>query len=358
MGTRIERLYGVFHGASAVSILGDAREIFIEPSTYLQEELRQLPPGTRVGIEYHPDIIQGNSISDDIEFSPSGIHYWQQIEALCKEKGLPVVYLDDVGLVLEASRHYWEAQELNYLAEQMQSFTDEVGDDHLSRAKERLREAYAHLIISYYTIEVLREEKLLETIDNQKPEVVILGKAHGDILMLRPELLETRGIEVARYQTEIIDEELSVFPSVALDAGEVLERTLLIRSYYAVTQCRIDPERQPDYIGYCQESESIPEVGLFEMYVKKTGEFAGTIIDLLGDATMEGIITDQGVEFVKKYDPEQSVPNAAAAGEITYVGEMSGDRYVGEYKTSRHSGKFVLQKYLPGQRLIEELWLN
>ena len=341
---RIEALYGVVHGAEAISLFGDRKPVFLKPSTEIQQMLHELPQGTSVGIEYHPDLplvrIAG------AYFSPETNQYWQQIEAICTQHKLPVIYLDDIALLVNYLKHIVRANDLEYLTELTEQreylksegeFPDDEGwgttEENLISIHDRRREAYCRRVIGQYILEVKREESLLANMVNKRPQVAILGRSHSDMLILDPSLTTRHNISVGAYHPE------------SPDPSELLRRTLLIRRYNAVINGRVNPTGRPDYIGYFLEKGLPPEAGVFEVYTKKGGGFEGTIMDSLGDAKIVlGRLNADEVAFAKEYIPKQSDPHVSGHT-IVYRGTRQGDQYVGEYAIGRYTNMFMMQPF-------------
>lgn len=117
----------------------------------------------------------------------------------------------------------------------------------------------------------------------------------------------------------------------------------------------------PDYIGvwYRPKSFTKMDIGQFRMYIEKSEEkegqtkIAGSIKDKDGDSTFEGVLTEETIFFVKKYDGDTTP--------IVYEGKIAGEIYKGtfnvenrklilaideftEVKLDRPDGEFVLEK--------------
>lgn len=353
---RIEALYGVSHGAEAVSLLGDRKPLSREPSNEIQQMLHELPQGTSVGIEYHPDVpLVGTTRG--AYFPSESYYYWQQIEKICKQNKLSIVYLDDISLLYKYSKHIERASDLEYLADEVEDreyrkreegYVDEdewyTTEENLISIHDRRREAYCHRIIGQYILEVKREESMLSHVVSTHPQVVILGQGHSDMLILDSSIRDRYNLSIEAYHSE------------PPDSAEPLRRTLLTRRYTAVTIGRIDSSRIPEYIGYYKYNEdSAPEEGLFEMYIDATGPFQGQVVDCLGDAQFSnGTVTADHVSFRKIYKRNGVILSKP----IVYKGEKRGDEYQGAWIGEKSSGTFVLRAYKPGVQLFEPLVLE
>ncbi len=109
-------LYGVIHGGWLNDIfLGHSRNIKIQPTHQLIDELAQLPKGTTVGIETltNEDKEEVNRHLRNLPFNPpkprfeddsperrpcydeESRRYWKILEEECRQRGLNIIYLED-----------------------------------------------------------------------------------------------------------------------------------------------------------------------------------------------------------------------------------------------------------------------
>ncbi len=372
----IKHLIGVVHGVEAVDFFGEIHPIFIEPSADLQNVIKSFPKGSRVGIEYHSDISQkyeyGTFSKRTVEFSPSTVNYWQQIDSLCKDSDLEVVYLEDVKSVLESANHRLEVNfcyETKYMLEELLYLHEDEDEDFWQeelgsspeelklRMNELIREAYGHTVIADYILKVKREENIFDKIMKVPLDLLILGKAHADLLATNP--------IIEKYQSEVMQNGRYpvLSPVVNINNEEMLIRKLLTRNYYAVTVGRIDPLSTPGFIGYWLTDSEIPEEGLFEVYLDsnlpKTGKIRGIILDTLGDAIIEGNIDENTINFDKTYIKEKSSIRTPDES-LNYSALKTGNKYMGKY--SLQSGflenTFILQQFDIGEELLEKLYLR
>lgn len=350
---RVEALYGVTHGAEAVSISGRREALSQEPSYEVQQMLHELPQGTSVGIEYHPEIPFIRTAEWREGFVPETFHYWQEIERMCNENKLSIVYLDDINLVYKYLKHTERASDMEYLAHEIEDWEylktegSHLDEDEWGTTEENLvsiydyhREAYCREVIAQYILEVEREESMLSQLATKHPQVAILGGGHTDMLMLDPSLTTRHNLSVGAYH------------GTSPDQSDLLQRTLLIRRYNAVINGRINPTGRPDYIGFFLEHDLPPEAGVFEVYTKKGGNFTGTIIDSLGDAKIVfGRLNTDEVAFAKVYIPKLS-DSRASGHSIVYRGTRQGEQYVGEYAIGRHTNTFKMQSFSRNEPLF------
>ena len=85
-----------------------------------------------------------------------------------------------------------------------------------------------------------------------------------------------------------------------------LERLLLLQETGRLVQ-----DKKPDYVGTFNLNH--PSKGYFELFFDS--KTTGTVVDYLGISKVEGIFTDEKIEFTKKYT--NAIPNAMK-GRIEY----------------------------------------
>lgn len=317
-----ERLYGVDHGAEH-PLTGE--EIDVQYSSGLRQELISLPPGTTIGIEYAKEL--GAERTDGIFFRAIG--YWQALEGLCEDLGLQVIYLDDFESCERA---------LELLKEQQRLVNSKKDDDDPQKIRE-LREAlFKAETEGRYVREVVREDKIIENILRFQPQEVIVGQAHGDVIMSNLGELSQKGLTVEAYFHENLDPlyiSRTILEPGIPDPIHSREREALIRQYRAVTLGRVlsDSKLKPDFIGTW--NPGCRPQGLFEMYVKERSgtEFSGIIEDTAGTASFRGTIMDDFMEITKTYDPKKSFEGFE--GPILYVGLLERGIFVGNFQAER-----------------------
>jgi len=239
-----------------------------------------------------------------------------------------------------------------------------MGDEYSAKDLNELR--YTAKTKHDYILCVEREDAMIDRIANFKPEIVIVGQAHGDYFVGDgKQVLAEKGITVKDYAIEgtgrgstISYAEVMFGPRQSTDIAHIdrsaspnprrnIERQNFTRRYNAVTTGRINPESNPQFIGtwdtYCRPH------GLFEVH--QTGEgFAGLIEDGFGLAKFKGEIDSRSLQFVKYYDPELSARIDDADDEVIYyvpiiheATSTDGVNYHGEYSGEKTGiGKFIL----------------
>lgn len=100
---------------------------------------------------------------------------------------------------------------------------------------------------------------------------------------------------------------------------------------------RIVPEKSPNYIGNFDHDYS---KGVFEMYIERNegGNIRGTIEDVYGTATFEGVLSHTEISFTKHYIPEKSSVEASDS-DLEYKGKYHPeiDKYLGRFVYKDHS---------------------
>jgi len=98
--------------------------------------------------------------------------------------------------------------------------------------------------------------------------------------------------------------------------------------------------KMPDFMGsfyYNHLNDSYSWRGMFGMFIQERKflsdgkeSIKGTIGDIYGDSTFEGILAESYIEFTKKYDLESIKNNGASEVPVYYKGNSSNVRdYVG-----------------------------
>jgi len=337
--TEIPHMYGVLHGLHELYFLAPDRPVEMGLSADLRRELLALPRGTKVGIESTPDIdfpIYTKEGSFTLDDSTTG--YWRRVEEFCTLHDLEVVFLDDMELLTAAAKKQVKSQKLTQ--ELLDGYDDDADFWRLRRA------SYEAEIDSRIIHEILRERKIAENIKLLRPDVVIIGKGHGDLFATSKRVRTQLGLEILRYDSERIpDDDEPITFETSISQVEKTDRRLLIRAFHGVKDGRISPKRTPAYIGVFQTAGVYtPEEGVFEVYPDQSGQFSGTISDTFGDATFSGAITGETVQFDKRYIPERA-KETAIGRTLQYTGQMKGDAYIGNYEAGMGYGNFILVPY-------------
>jgi hypothetical protein len=317
-------------------LVGVDPDYVIDMSFGLRETIQNLPSGSKVGIEYLPDFTTNKPEE-----------YYSKLIRFCNKNDLKVVPLIDPVTVEEAKKHHTLAAD------------ESIG------AWER----YIHEVMENYLLEVVNQEKMFKLISEEKPDLVILGSVNANILAFDG-TQEKYGIWIkeGNNQNESVEvigrrgrQERCLLSGIAnIDRRIYLSRELLVRKYNAITQGRILPAEEPDFIGYWLDEQNVPEKGLFEIYLmdkdkkKRAGIIHGTIVDTLGNARLDGAIDKGEIKFTKAYTERLSLGNAHS--QISYSGNRSRGVYKGTYSIKDDpKGEFVLQKFDPQKTILPEL---
>ncbi len=361
------RLFGINHGGPNIFAAIEVGEIFVSPSKEFSEELKGMPRGTKVGLEWcHKWVENGHTIThtpieiegEEVHLSSAPAHYWNRLLWICREKDFEYVFLDDIDAYFEYAEKIVESHrrgnELEKLARQMEcgqlSLFPELMRIHMQSLKE---EVYRADVEAEYIHVVRREEGILRKMKEERPDVIIVGTGHADYFIVRKSDLEDDGIEFECYSRDEIPPDhvprlgndyvdacfiKNAFPDHSIAVG----RDRLKRKYNAAVLGCIVPGGRPDLIGTW--NVSIPARGLFEMYVEtQDGDlFSGSIEDTLGGAHFDGRKGDISIEFAKEYGI-QAAENGAAKGPIEYRGILKNGRYEGSFNGKGTRGSFWIK---------------
>lgn len=367
------RLYGVQHGGyvNDLGILSMPLEVY--PSAELLRDLRSLPAGSIVGIEYFEEMCHdGRHITPStvkvggrkIPSAKSYVHYWQRILNALNDN-TRVVFLDDLETFNESIAMAIKAEkkskklDMLFLSGEKTQCHQVLSQYFLDKVKQLRQAAYSDSVESAYRYEEGREEKMLERMARYKPDVAIVGSAHGDMIIHDRQVIEgEHDIKFDGYAKEedpmagiIPIEEHHFHRTTVLDRNPhidertVAERNSIRRKLSAVKLGRILIKDVPDFIG--SWDEEIPAQGLFEMYIAPGHKFEGVIEDTLGTAAFMGELTGNKVRFAKAYD-EMAVMLGGVDRPIVYEGELKDGKYRGFYRVPGSSSRpraFELEKF-------------
>lgn len=339
----IETMYSVVHGAYKTFPMGGETSIPISPSRDLLKKIDSLSPGTNVGIEYTPELAGPVWLGEGyFNFQESDIGYWERIQEICGGNDLDVVYLDDIDLHKEAARLYVQHVNLTrglvYEGENGKRFWD------------MRRKAYSNLIQNRYIHEHLREQKIWENIRQNQPEVVIVGKAHGDMFATEDWVKNMAQIDVTNFFTERIPDWLGKTSLTTTPENTfALDRRQLIMRHNLLEAGTFLPELRPSYVGVFQSGDQYtPEEGFFEIHqnITEGGDFSGLMFDNFGIAKISGEFNGSKVRFEKDYIPGQTLSRVPTT--LYYEASKTVNGFVGNWQIPGLSGEFVLTPYHPG----------
>lgn len=351
------KLYGVMHGG-AVGLAGfELGKFSVEPAPEIIDAISQLPPNSAVGIETIPGGLDGSADLDGFVFHDDDKVYWQELVDATEEHGHSVVYLDSLDLHKAAAKRNHEA---NVLRQVQMGFSDLRIEPGKEREVEEIR--FALRASFNYIFQVQREDAIFERLKATRPDVAVVGMAHGDQIMMLPELVDE--LDVAEYWQGFVPEfqasfhnldHLAIIPRQQyLEPGEpdpflVAEREQAIRWHNAVSLGRITTGERPAFIGSWRP-DCRPD-GLFEVHVEQRNgnNVRGTIIDALGTAHFTGEVTDERIRLEKEYDPAQVLTTSYISGPIVQAAEADADGlYTGEWyavdRPSSYRGELIIKQ--------------
>jgi hypothetical protein len=249
-----------------------------------------------------------------------GDFFFGAVGRILRSRGNEVIEIDDPELC---------AKKLE-LARKVTALSDNKfrNNDWLPNKKERrLGRALATIDL---IDSVLREDHMLEAIPASDAGVVILGRAHADQLAANRALKEKLALTVKEYVWVVPDD--TNFRSGLVDRNEhapsylytlsiseireaahlhTIRRTLDTRKHNAFTIGRVlgASAPPPDYLGRFYLF-GLTAHSMFELAIgdRNGSEFSGKIMDVLGDAEVEGSFDQDGVKFTKRYVIGQSFP--------------------------------------------------
>lgn len=209
-------------------------------------------------------------------------------------------------------------------------------------------------VLGHFIDSTLREDHMLDQIAQSKAEVVVIGQAHADRLAAHESLQERAGVKIAELLRLEPDVETRFYPndtwldsymypvSIAMAKEDAklhdIERILNRRRYNAHSIGRVLDRKEPEpaFLGRFYISGDA-EDSLFELHIHdQNGEqFSGMIHDCLGDATVEGTISNGRICFTKTYIEGTVVPGKNYQP-LHYVGELNdkAGQFEGRYGTS------------------------
>jgi len=356
----VEKMYGVIESPGAN----------IRPSNALINDLLNLPPGEKVGLQtIEPTVRKAGLMLGGIHFEFHNIgNYWEEVLEACTTSNLEVSYLDDIELHKKANMEILianRAQKGLAAHWSQQLSTGKLKPEVDSRDKAYQQAIYEATIKSKHAYMIERQNEMVRRIVQNEPRLVVALQVFTDYFASDPVALGDKGVKVGQYRREevlanLLDPTESVraglsrsIPPVGL-LSIIMPVRLVERQFNAVTLGRILPEGNPDFIGTW--STVCPSEGLFEVYVKrvKDGEAFGEIYDGLGKAKFHGRIDDNfqrgRVKFYKEYDKDQSLVSVVKERMI-YQGNFKDGICRGGYfvEGGRFKGRFTMN---PGSKLV------
>lgn len=303
-----------------------------------------------------------------------GNKIFRDIRALFNDAGLQLDFLDDPRIAMS-------------LQPRLQEFIDRVTGmlrytpDNVSWYKQA--KFYEVIALYEYLTAVLREQIMFESLARSTASVAFMGYAHALALASDPQAQETLGVDVAELYHIYPDIELgelrwmvhewdvisldSVIKEVeadelAVEAGKTaLETEMVKRRHNAFSIGRVldkgSPE--PDYVGNFYYSGPAAK-SLFELFIdERDGEnFKGRICDVIGDAVVEGTISNGCVEFLKVYVKEKTPnPNVVPLyyGGVTDRDGMVRGKWDDTPENVKYGYAFCMHPFIRGKAMTRHL---
>jgi len=254
MSPAIERLYGVDHGGTYTNEGVAYGEFIVHPSKELLQTLRDLPEGTKVGLEYHPDHIELQTVNGNTFIVDSStMWYWKEVLDACI--GKDIVFLEDPELYRLTMQ---KVNEVMDAGNALKAYSAERRGDPLRKSELR-RAYYVAQVEQSYAYEVLREEAMLRIIQEEEPSVVIIGQAHADYFIhAAEEIQEGYGITIGSYIKEAARRNESTFLPIFIrfepqeshgylhsntipDKDTLLRREMIVKRYLEIHEGEIVP---------------------------------------------------------------------------------------------------------------------
>jgi hypothetical protein len=347
MERMVERLYGVVHGYHTHDIFSSRRDYDIIPSRELQKELSQLPKGTRIGIEWFTDEDlkevrdHFRKLTIENELGGTSFHsetYWDGVVDLCQGLGHEVVFLEDTEPWKKYNQLVVEnmVRELNR-GELYSDSSETEREYHLKLINWNEEDwRWSTLIEQVHFLD--RDAVLVENIEEQGLEVTICGLGHTESWIQREIFKPQRYAGDVIVQSPFITSKF--FENKTSEGPAVFDFEAGKRKVRLLKKEGIVIGRAPDYVGTWNWTE--PSKGYFELFIEERNgnKVQGTIEDLLGTATFQGTITNKKIKFVKRYDSENSTPDAIK-DHLTYETEVTDEngKFMGFYTGGGIRGK-------------------
>jgi hypothetical protein len=306
-----------------------------------------------------------------------GNKFFRDLKLFLHNEGFGIEYLDDPRVV-------------GYLQPRLHRFIDSVqgklmySPDDVGFLKEaKFQEV---LILFDYLNAFVRDKYIREQLARSTATVAFMGLAHATLLAYDEELQEDLGIKVTELHhiqpdttenelislcykwdvvsldsriTEVKDDELKTLAEEISLENEITKRR---HNAFSIGRVLDGDAPEPDYIGNFYYSGS-SALSLFELFIDEvTGtSFKGRVFDVIGDAIVEGTISNGSVEFTKVYDPKKTPSKDTAP--LFYQGHTDDDGMIrGRWETD--IGKvgygycFNMHPFIKGRAMVKHLDLH
>lgn len=349
MSKSMVKLIGITHELNLTSFLGYSEVVDLFPSSGLNNYISRLPAKSRIGIEWltENDWREINEImSEETGGHFKASSYWDNLIDTVQSMEHEIIFLEDKNLIrkiIDAQKGLQKVNQHELFIEENESSSDY--NLKLINHNEEINNAN----INYRKIhEIERDKSILNKILENNLDLAIVGVGHSD-LWIHEE--RKRFEEYHIDKPEIFDERnvhMTFVENAEPNSEIIIQNKNLIRMINLLKTGRLEPEKNPDYVGIFNNNTHYFE-GYFEVFLKN--ENSGLIIDSLGEAKITGKFLENQVDFTKRYTIAES---RALKGDIEYkgaglssllfnTGEIYG-RFHGTTRLGRFSNIFLMTK--------------
>ena len=362
-------LVGVTHGAWINNFI-ISTNVPLQPSFAFLSYLEKFPRGTRVGIESLSKddfrLVREDQSKKNYEinfkyernytkkYNRENEYYWDVLTSHLKKSGLDFIYLENIDTWFEINSAIVNDSMIRSKVFNEILFKED-GESEINYTKKLLtcNEMIHKAEIDYKKLhQQKRDNELLEEIARKEPNIAIVGLGHSDFWYnIREKINQTHKINFEKYSTdrgvfdkrgncEMIFTENTEPIQETIAETDSLERLLLLYE-----TGRLFSDKKPDYVGTFNSTH--PSEGYFELFLDSKDK--GIIVDYLGIAKVEGIFTDEKIEFTKMYT--NAIGNVMK-GEIKYIAKKRNgmlfnmNDFFGRYNGNSGGSIFYMTKNL------------
>jgi hypothetical protein len=343
-------LIGVVHEAALNhSLWGPLENIEVKPSKDLICYLSKFKEKTKVGLE-HLSEYEFSEISLDLalknyelmknrpfkyhpEYSFRTAKYFESLKSICENLGFEVFFLEKKETWLRYNKALVRnARVRAAIYEDILFHSEEESDEEYSKKLYRCNDLIEKSETKLRKIhEIERDKELLDSISKQNLDLVIVGAGHSDLWRYNKDKIKKEfNINFESYagdetNTSESGHELLFNENPSLDLRLIADHLCLERKINLIETGRISKNGTPDYVGVWNITH--PSQGYFELFLDKSENgFKGRIEDCLGSAKFEGEISNEKINFTKKYDFPLSI---GAKEDVVYKGISNGEGFYG-----------------------------
>lgn len=363
-------LVGVTHSAWIRDFFMTTTNVSLQPSSAFLSYLERFPEGTRVGIEslskddwklVREDLYRKNyEIDSKYErsyaksYGRENEYYWDALVRHLKNIRLEVIYLENINAWFEINNAIVKdsmirAKVFNEILFREEDESEIDYTKKLMACNEMIHQAE----LNYRKLhEQGRDSELLKEIAKNDLNVAVVGLAHSDFwYSIKEKINQIYKFNFEKYNVDkglfnkrgncemIFTENAEPIQEIIVEINS-LEKLLLLQE-----TGRLVPDKKPDYAGTFNTTH--PSEGYFELFLDS--KTTGSVVDYLGIATVEGIFTDEKIEFTKTYN--NAISNAMK-GQIKYKARkregmlFNMDDFFGRYMGNNGGSIFYMTKNL------------